>query len=210
MVAQVSAVQGNAISFSKWERNVSQATWLAKYLLSQVEYKARFYDIKDVEIDLTAESFAEEICPKDPNFGCDFTYNLLIEEWKLPLLDLALGKVGGDDDSGAEGGGGFLQMAKEQLKKFLGDEILKIAHVEVFWPEGARLDSVEIAYLITAQGKLDAAIEGLKPPRVEGEAEKCPKDRCTGQSGQCRKPRPGERIKDGKCVGNKARSGVPR
>jgi hypothetical protein len=63
-------------------------------------------------------------------------------------------------------------IVKEQMKQILGDEILKVAHVEVTWAEGGRQDGVDLAYLMTAQYKLDQAIELMEP--IGGTGEKAP------------------------------------
>lgn len=157
IMLEVSSAQGNALRYSNYERKVTQAIWLAKSIMSQVEYKWNFYDIKDVKADIKDQRFDESICPK--NLDCDFTYSLNIELWKLPLLDIALKNMGG-------GLGGFAEMAKEQIKKIVGDEILKIAHVKVFWGEGTRRENVNLSYLITAQRKLDTAIGDMQSPKA--------------------------------------------
>ncbi len=151
IVLEVSAVQGRAINFSTYEREVTQATWLAKALMTHVEYKWLYYDIKDMKSELKDEKFPPEFCP-DP---CDFKFSLGIDEWKLPVIEMAAASLGDPTIAG---------IVKEQMKQILGDEILKVAHIEVTKGAGSRRDSlVELTYLITAQGKLDSTIEGLEP-----------------------------------------------
>ena len=98
MVLEVSVILGRAVGFSKYERKVTQATWLAKFIMTQIEYKSKFYDIKEISASIKDQKFSEDVCPKDPSFDCNFTYSLTIEEWKLPVLDIALGQL----DSGGE------------------------------------------------------------------------------------------------------------
>ena len=64
-------------------------------------------------------------------------------------------------------------MIKEQLKSRLGEELLKVAYLEVFWPEGSKKGSVELAYLLTNQQNLDMVIEtNFKPVKVGKKKEK--------------------------------------
>ncbi len=155
MVLEVSAVQGRAISYSSFERKVTQAIWLAKSVMGQVEYKWKYYDLKDANLNEKEAKFPSEICSELPAFDCNFRYTISIEKWDLPLIDLAAASLGDPSIAG---------ILKEQLKNVLGEDILKVAHVEVTWPEGSRKNSVDIAYLLTAQQKLDEAIESLQPP----------------------------------------------
>jgi hypothetical protein len=157
IILEVSAVQGRAIDFSAFERKVTQASWLAKAIMSNIEYKWNYFELKDIKADEKDQKIPEDLCSPNPAFNCDFKYRLSIDEWKLPLVDLVAASAG---DSTVAG------IVKEQMKQILGDEILKVAHVTVSWTEGSRKDFVELAYLLTAQKKLDDAIELLQPVGV--------------------------------------------
>ena len=154
IVLEVTAVQGRAISFSEYERKVTQASWLAKAVMGQLEYKWKFYDLKEIKASEKDTKFPTELCPDDPRFSCDYRYNITIDKWDLPLIDMAAASIGDETIAG---------VIKEQMKNIIGDDVLKVAHVEVTWPEGSRQNSVDLAYLLTGQQKLDQAIEGLKP-----------------------------------------------
>jgi len=39
LIIEVASVQGNSIVFSEYSRNVTKATWLARRVMSQVEYQ---------------------------------------------------------------------------------------------------------------------------------------------------------------------------
>ncbi|MBI2601531.1 MAG: hypothetical protein HYW48_00595 [Deltaproteobacteria bacterium] len=188
MILEVSTVQGSAINLSQYERKVTQAVWLGKAILGQIEYKWKFYEVKEIKEERRGERFDEKLCPRD-GFDCDFTYDLTVEEWKLPLIELAAGSLG--DKS-------MTDMIKGQLKDILGDEVLKIAHIEVFWPEGAKRNSVDLAYLITAQQKLDTFIETLQPVGVKKEEVK--KDEKQIKDEGEKKCKPEEELVDGQCV----------
>ena len=53
-------------------------------------------------------------------------------------------------------------MIEGVLKEIFKDGMFKIAHVEVFWPEGARRNSVTLTYLLTNQRALNQAIFAKK------------------------------------------------
>jgi Tfp pilus assembly protein PilV len=80
IILEVSVVQGRAISFSAYERKVTQAAWLAKGILSHLEYKWHNFELKDVKAEFKDEKIPEELCKADPLFDCDYKYNLTIEE----------------------------------------------------------------------------------------------------------------------------------
>src|SRR3989338_1105830 len=82
MILEVSTVQGSAISLSQYERKVTQAVWLGKAILGQIEYKWKFYEVKELKEERRGERFDDKLCPRD-GFECDFTYDLTVEEWKL-------------------------------------------------------------------------------------------------------------------------------
>jgi len=159
MLVEVASVQGNTIYFSEYAQNMTQGIWLAKDVMSQVEYNSSqmdFSEIKEVEHpDVPFEDFP------------GFKYSLSIKTWKLPIVEMlssggvARGEDGEDsseekpkDDSGS--------MIEQGIKQILGDELLKVAHVKVSWPEGAKSNDVTLTYLLTNQKKLDEAISGMK------------------------------------------------
>ena len=151
---------GNMVYFSGYSRQMTQAVWLAKRIMSQVEYHWSFRPFKEMEIDEPEKKFEGE----DSDFP--YTYKISVQEWKFPILELISGGGAGesDGDEGDEGGGSGNQdsqgdpLIESVLKQVLGDHILKIAHVEVFWPEGAKRNSVELALLLTNQREIDAQI----------------------------------------------------
>ena len=172
VILEVSSIQGKSINFGEFNRYSSQASWLAQAVMAKVEWYSSFYVFKDIKFDKKDIEFTEEICPKDPKFGeCPFKYDLKIEEFPLPLVNLIAGQLGGGggeegDDSGL---GSTIESA---IKNFLGEELLKVAFVEVHWPEGSKRNSVELAYLLTNQKQLDEQIFTQKPIGPEPEAPK--------------------------------------
>jgi type II secretory pathway pseudopilin PulG len=182
LIVEVAAVQGNAIVFGDYGRNITQATWLARRVLSQVEYYWKSKPFKDLEINQPETKFED--------FD-EYSYTLEIKEWKFPfvkMLQNALGSQGKEDSKAAGGSGaagdaggkaaggatagptgqqdngGLGQMLETVVKQIFGDEpIFMTARVEVSWPEGATRGSTGLTYLITNQAKLDEAIVQLKP-----------------------------------------------
>jgi hypothetical protein len=152
VIFEVSGVQGNAVYFSEFERSVTQATWIAKAVMSRIEYEwdsRPFSDMK--QLNATEKEYED---------NKEFTYAVKVEEWKLPLLNLLTGGGGDDGEQAANPQG---DMIKGYVEKIFGDEILKIANVEVFWPEGAKKNSVSVTMLLTNQQKLDETIATLGP-----------------------------------------------
>ncbi len=200
IILEVTAVLGGAVKFSTYERKVTQAVWIAKAMMANIEYKWKYYDLKDIKAELLDQEVDPSLCNRQKYASdCDFKYNLTIKKWDLPLVDLLLGGLGGlsksssskDDDAGADekmGGSGnpMTDMIKKQVKDTIGDELLKTVQLEVFWPEGSKTDGVELAYLITGQQILDQQIELLQPPDGAADASNaCPK---------------GQVLKGGSCV----------
>jgi len=162
VLMEVSFVQAKYLNFSIYYRKSTQAIWLAKALMAEVEYKSNFYPLKDIR----AEPGSEErpvpptLCPKDPQFDCDFTYSMSIEEFKLPIVEMLTGSIAKE----TEGADGFTSVIKDQVEAVLGKEIFKIANVVVSWPEGSKRSQVNVPYLLTSQQNIDSFIEALPPP----------------------------------------------
>src|SRR5690242_15156259 len=57
LILEVAAVQGNSIVFAEYGRNVTQAGWLAKRVMSQVEYYWRSKPFKDLETNIVDQKF---------------------------------------------------------------------------------------------------------------------------------------------------------
>lgn len=163
LMAEVSAVQGNSLVFADYGRNITQATWLARRVLAQVENNWRMKPFKDL-MTVTPETEFEDFK--------EYSYALEIKEWKFPfakMLQQVLGgeKLGAGEDDKKETAkgqdGGFSGMIDTVVKQIFGDEpIFMIARVEVSWPEGARRGSTSLTYLLTNQAKLDEAIVGMR------------------------------------------------
>jgi type II secretory pathway pseudopilin PulG len=165
LVIEVAGVQGNSVVFSEYSRNVTQASWLARRVMAQIEY---YYRTKPF-VDLIHEE-------KDAKFedNSEYTYSIDIKEWKFPFIQLlqsTLGGGGGDDeknDTKAEraksSDKGMSQILEQVVNQIFGKEpIFLMANVNVYWPEGAARGSTQLTYLLTNQTKLDESIGAMKP-----------------------------------------------
>ena len=157
LIIEVSAVQGNAIVFADYGRNVTQASWLGKRVMSQVEHYWQTKPFSEIETEVVERPF--EDFP-------EYSYSLAIKEWKFPFIQLLAKALGGGQD-GEEGdpsqAGVLLQEVEGQIDQIFGDEpIFMTANVEVSWAEGAGRNSTKLTYLLTNQSKLDQFIGANK------------------------------------------------
>ena len=147
LILQVATVQGRAFYFSDYGQNLTQATWLAKRIMAQVEYywyDKEFEDLDSVRID--AKPFEDQ---------AKFSYNMKINEWALPLTNVL-----GANDPNSEPNP-MIEIVKQQVDQIFGGHIMKLAHVEVFWGEGAVRESTTLTLLLTNQRKIGEAIATL-------------------------------------------------
>lgn len=156
MLIELVAFEGNVINFSDYGMNATKATWLAKRVMSQVEYNWQTRPWSEMKVesnsDIPFEGFQ------------DFSYKLTIKEWKLPLFDSLLDdkKESGGLDEAASTTGASADALADGVKQKLGDDLLKVAHVDVSWPEGAKRNSISLTLLLTNQKGLDDQLALLK------------------------------------------------
>jgi len=155
LVLEVSNVQGNAIYFADYGRRITKASWLASRVMAQVEYFHKKYPFKEIRASEEGVPFENED---------DYTYDVEVKEWKLPLINLLMGgglNGGGEEEAEPNPQG---ELMKGALSKVLGDDpLLMTAQVKVCWPEGATRSCSELAYLLTNQKKFDETIATLEP-----------------------------------------------
>ncbi|MES2745113.1 MAG: hypothetical protein V4655_06790 [Bdellovibrionota bacterium] len=160
VVLQVAGGQGSLLEITDYSKKATEATWLAKRVMSRVEANYMNYALKDLEGTPIKEMAFDDL--KDNNDN-DFKYSLTIEEWKLPLIDFLTGGGGKseeekeeDKDNGkAESSISGIPGLETMVNQIFDGHMMKTAHVEVSWPEGARRNSVSLIYLLTNQKKLD-------------------------------------------------------
>ncbi len=160
MIIELAGLQGNAIYFSEYGRNMNRAAWLAKRVMSQVEYHYRSGKYEQMELEAKAPIPFEDFK--------EYSYQLSIQPWKIPFVKMLMGASGSDeqeeDSEGKEkendaGGLGQFEKLADQV---LGKDPFKIAHVEVSWAEGAKRNSLTLTYLLTNLSKLTDSIGLLK------------------------------------------------
>jgi len=175
LMIEVSGVNGNAINFADYSRKALQATYLAKRLMSQVEYQASWRTpLKDLTTNEKERVFED---------APDFMYSMSIEP--VPhALDLMFklmsgGLVGGDDKDGKSGDdekdcgmGAMLEQIKGLIQTAVGEDPIWVAKVSVSWAEGARRSSVDLAMIIADTKKMESTLGPLiakaAPPRGSG------------------------------------------
>ena len=176
LMIEVSGVNGNAINFSEYSRKALQATYLAKRLMSQVEYQASWRTpLKDLTTNEKEHAFED---------APDFLYAMSIEP--IPhALDLMFklmsgGLVGGDkkdsksDGEEKDGGiGAMLEQIKGVIQAAVGEDPIWVAKVSVSWAEGARRSSVDIGMIIADTKKMESTLGPLvakapQPPAAPG------------------------------------------
>ena len=154
MSLEMAGTIGSIVSNSSYTRQMTEAIWLARRVMTKVEYHWQTKDFKELEKEVTAGEFRD--IEKS-----EYKYDLKIKEWKVPLFNLIGGGGGGED--GGEESSGEGDAIRDLISQQLGDDILKVAHVEVYWSAGARKESVTLTYLLTAQRTVNEKLIQLEP-----------------------------------------------
>lgn len=159
-ILEVAQIQGGGIYFYEYGRNAVKATWLAKRVMSQIEYHWKLKDIKELETETKETPFKDEPLYK---------YSITIKEWDLPIFDLlSKGKdenessSGTSDNQNPQGSLASSSMIKDTFSSIMDNSILKVASVKVSWPEGAKSNDVSLTLLLPNQKKLDEYMATLK------------------------------------------------
>lgn len=173
VMLQVSSIQGQVVYSLEYGQNLSKGIWLAKGLMAKLEYEWATREFSELELKLVDQKIQEPLWGEGAaSLYQDFSYDLTSTEWKLPLLGFLAG--GGGE---GEAGPGASPLVAEQLKAVFGNHVMKIATVEVYWPEGARRASTSLSMLLVNQQALDAQIITMSSPGGEPTSE--PKDQFT-------------------------------
>ncbi len=155
LIVEMGGVQGNAIAFAEYGRRVSEASWLAKRLMAEVEYQSSFRPFKELETSLKDQKFED---------APDYSYDLEIQEWKLDIASVLAAALtsrsGGDGESSPLASMG--EVVKLALQQAIGDDALKMARATVYWPEGATRNSTSVGMILVNQEKMDTTLAGLK------------------------------------------------
>jgi type II secretory pathway pseudopilin PulG len=155
LIVEMGGVQGNAIAFAEYGRRVSEASWLAKRLMAEVEYQSSFRPFKELETAVKDQKFED---------APEYSYDLEIQEWKLDIASVLAAAL--SSRKGADGEASPLasmgEVVKMALEQAIGDEALKMARVTVYWPEGATRNSTSLGMILVNQEKMDSTLAGLK------------------------------------------------
>ena len=169
VLLNVNGIQGQAVYSVEYQENLSKAVWLAKGIMAKVDYEWNTREFKELEFQGQEQSINDISWGSGTSKALDgFTYRVTIEEWKLPIIKLLTGSMGGGGDSPGEGGAGG-DMIMQKVKEVLGDDLMKLAHVQVFWPEGIRRGSTQLTYALTNQNSLNTFISKQKSLMPEAE-----------------------------------------
>ncbi len=141
VVLQVAGGQGSLFEITDYSKKATEATWLAKRVMARVEANYQNFELKELELEEKDQQFPEL---KD-NPDSDYRYTLKITEWKLPLVDFLTGGGGkseeekeeAKDEGKADSAIAGIPGIDAMVKQIFGDDMMKTAHVEVSWPEGA-------------------------------------------------------------------------
>ena len=169
LMLEVSGVHGNAINFADYGRKSMQAIFLAKRLMSQVEYQASIRTpLKELAINERERQFEDA-----PDFQYSMTVEPLPNSLELMFKVLSGGLVGGGD-KGEEGGekndvGAMLEQVKSMIEAAVGEEPIWVANVSVSWAEGARRPNIDLSMMITDIKKLESTLTPLiaKAPKIK-------------------------------------------
>lgn len=168
LMLEVSGVHGNAINFADYGRKSMQAIFLAKRLMSQVEYQAsQRTPLKELAINEKDRSFDDA-----PDFQYSMTVEPLPNSLELMLKVVSgglIGEVGKGEESGEKNDvGAMLEQVKTMIEAAVGEEPIWLANVSVSWAEGARRPSVDLAMVITDIKKLESTLTPLiaKAPKT--------------------------------------------
>ena len=150
-------IVGTAVIIEDYNRNMSEAGWIAHGLMAQLEWAQDHYPIKELSTlgKGREEDVPIDLCPVATDLNrCPYTFRLDILEWKLPLADLMAKKMGDIPQ--------IKDMIKTQLTKILGqEELLYVAKLEVLWPEGSYQNSTSFAYLMVNQSPIDRFLQTM-------------------------------------------------
>ena len=196
---EFAGVQGRSVDLAEEHRQRSQATWLGRAVMAKIEWGSQFYPLKDFASAAKTrdQPFDEVLCPS-PGGGqkCDYTYSVNVEEWGLGFADLVVGAVTGgfgpkDDSSSGGDGSPIGDLIRQLMKTIFGDDVLKIAHVEVFWDQGGEAKarpSLELALLLANQKALNTFLMAQSFTRSNSGSAPTPPSAAPGGGGAPNSP----------------------
>lgn len=167
VMLQVTAIQGQTVYSLEYSQKHSKAMWLGKGIAAKLQYEWATRDFSELEIQLKDQRVTDGFMgPGAEKIFASFSYDIISTEWKLPILAFLSGQKPTSDGSDVVSADDQNQsIVTQQLKAIFNDHIMKIATIEVFWPEGARKSSTSISMLLVNQKAVDAQILTMKSPK---------------------------------------------
>lgn len=172
VLLQITTIQGQVVYSLEYSQKMSSGMWLAKGLMARVEYEWATRDFSEMDIKVKEKKVGDEFWGADASKAFkDFSYRITSEEWKLPILNFLTGGGASSQEPSVTGvsrapDDGSSSLVSQQLEAIFGGHIMKVATVEVFWPEGARKGTASLSMLLVNQKALDLQILALKSPKA--------------------------------------------
>lgn len=139
----INGIQGQVVYSLEYGQNLSRGLWLARGILARIDYEWATRDLSELDMSIKESKITDDFWGEDAGKTyMEFTYRLDISEWKLPIQEIF--------DMGGSGEGG-----EGMIEQVFGGHMMKIAEVEVFWPEGARRASTQLSLLLVNQRAVD-------------------------------------------------------
>ncbi|MCY4443934.1 MAG: hypothetical protein OXC44_03940 [Proteobacteria bacterium] len=155
MALYVGGIQGQVVYSLEYGQKISQGLWLARGIMAKVEYEWDSREFSELNINQREQKIDDSLFGDNASkIFNGFTYEVLIEEWKLPVIKFLTG-----ENSPAKGESSG--MIGDQIKAIFGSDIMKIAQVKVYWPEGARRGSTDLSLLLVNQKAVDKQISNI-------------------------------------------------
>lgn len=162
LMVEVSGVHGNSIAFNEYGRKVLQASYLAKRMMSQVEYQST---VRTPIKDLGSLEVKDQVFEDAPDFSYSLSLKPLPKALDLMIKIFSGGMVGKDDSKDEQdkdnSAGAIIEQMKSVIEQAVGDEPIWLAKVEVTWPEGARRGSTQLAMILTDIKRLEDSVGKL-------------------------------------------------
>ncbi|MCY4380525.1 MAG: hypothetical protein OXC40_03015 [Proteobacteria bacterium] len=172
VLLQVTGIQGQVVYSVEYSRRLSEGIWLAQGIMARLEYEWQTRDFSELELTVNEKKIGDDFWGKDATkIFTDYSYKISSEEWKLPIFAM----LTGEGQNNQEGGPPVSNLITDQIKQIFNDHMIKIATVEVLWPEGARKSSTSLSMILVNQRALDMQILAMQSSAV-GNTSESPND----------------------------------
>ena len=167
VLLEVNGIQGSVVYSLEYSQRTSQAVWIARGLMAKIEYEWDSRAFSEISVETSEQKLSPELWgAKVAEAFAEFTYKITISEWELPIVEFLTGGAdNGEDDQQQSDLGENTNLIASQIEQLFPDGILKIAKVEVFWPDGARKSAIDLSLLLTNQRAVDKQISLISEPK---------------------------------------------